>query len=69
MDKHVVVRKEFWDQYEELSQDYKSEYSDLTNKNHRNWVLYQMFTRMEDCQLKVALFEHLKSDGYITSNR
>jgi hypothetical protein len=28
-----------------------------------------MFARMEDCQQKVAIFEHLKSEGYIVRKK
>lgn len=69
MEKQIEIVGDKWDEYEALSQEYKEEHSDLTDMDFRNWVLYFMFTRMEDCQQKVALFEHLKSEGYIVRKK
>lgn len=69
MEKQIEMTAEKWDEYEALSQEYKEEHSDLTDKTFRNWVMFFMFSKMEDSQLKVALFEHLKSEGYIVRKK
>lgn len=65
MEKQIEIVGKEWDEFEALSQEYKEEHSDLTDKTFRNWVMFLMFSKMEDSQFKVAIFEHLKSEGYI----
>lgn len=69
MEKQIEMTAEKWGEYEALSQEYKEEHSDLTDKTFRNWVMFIMFCGMENSQLKVAIFEHLKSEGYIVRKK
>lgn len=69
MEKQIEIVQTEWDKLEILSDEYKEEFSDLTNKNYRNWVLFLMLSRMDDSQLKVAIFEHLKSENYIVPTK
>jgi len=61
----IELSKEEWERYVNLSEEYKSEQSDLSDRDFRNWILFNYFLRMEDSQLKVALFELLIFEGYI----
>jgi histidinol-phosphate/aromatic aminotransferase/cobyric acid decarboxylase-like protein len=65
MEKQIEMVGKEWDKCEALSQESKDECSDFTDRTYRNWVMFLLFTKMEDSQLKVAIFEHLKSEGYI----
>lgn len=66
MKKHIKIIEKEWDKLESLSTEYKEENSDLTNNAYRNWIFFHMMIRMEDSQLKVAIFEQLKNEGYIS---
>ena len=69
MEKQIEIVGDKWDEYEALSQEYKEEHSDLTDMNFRNWVMFLMFSKMDDSQFKVAIFEHLKSENYIVRKK
>ena len=58
------MNKETFNQIEKLSNQYKEENSELSIDDVRNNVLYKGMIGMEDCQLKAAIHEHLKSIGY-----
>lgn len=66
MGNRIEIDGNKWDEYEKLSDIYKEEHSDLGDRNFRNWVLFNMLCNTDkDSQFGVALFEHLKSEGYI----
>lgn len=69
MEQQIEMTEDKWNEYEALSQEYKDENSDLSDETFRNWVIFMMFCRMEDSQFKVAMFEHLKSEGYIVRKK
>lgn len=66
MGNRIKVDRNKWDEYEKLSDIYKEEHSDLSDRKFRNWVLFNMLSNTDkESQLGVALFEHLRSEGYI----
>lgn len=69
MENKITLPAEEWEYFEALSSEYKRECSDLTDRDFRNKILFFMFCRMEDCQQKVALFEHLKAEKYIVPEK
>jgi len=58
------MNKEMYDALENLSNEYKEENSDLSVDEFRNDIMFKNMIGMEDCQLKAAIHEHLKSIRY-----
>ena len=58
------MNKEMYDALENLSKEYKEENSDLSVDEFRNDIMFKNMIGMEDCQLKAAIHEHLKSFNY-----
>lgn len=58
------MNKESYEQLEHLSDEYKEENSDLSVVDFRNDIMFKNMIAMEDCQLKAAIHEHLKSINY-----
>ena len=58
------MNKEMYDALENLSNEYKEENSDLSVDEFRNDIMFKNMIGMEDCQLKAAIHEHLKSINY-----
>lgn len=58
------MNKEMYDSLENLSNEYKEENSDLSVDEFRNDIMFKNMIAMEDCLLKAAIHEYLKSIRY-----